>query len=87
MRTLLKKKIVSLGRVGDEEKPREVEIEQQLEKIWEAFFNESKIRVVKRFIQTSKLLRSLVYLIYAFLCLALNMEREFNLSNRLGLTE
>ena len=37
--------------------------------------------------QTNKLMKGLVQLIYAFLCLVLNLEREFNYDNLLGLTE
>ena len=58
-----------------------------MERIWETFFTDSKVRVIKRFIQTSKLMRSLVHLIYSFICLALNLERDFNYDNLLGLTE
>ena len=43
--------------------------------------------MIKRFIQTSKLMRSLVHLIFAFLSLALNLEREFSPDNVLGLLE
>ena len=63
------------------------EIEQFMEKIWETFFIESKIRVIRRFMQTSKIMKGLVQLIYSFICLALNLEREFNYDNLLGLTE
>ena len=45
------------------------------------------MRVIKRFIQTSKSLKGLVYLIYSIVCLALNLEREFSIDNLLGLTE
>ena len=58
-----------------------------MEKIWETFFIESKIRVIRRFMHTNKLMKSLVQLIYAFICLALNLEREFNYDNLLVLTE
>ena len=58
-----------------------------MEKIWETFFIESKIRVIRRFMQTNKLMKSLVQLIYAFICLTLNLEREFNHDNLLALTE
>ena len=58
-----------------------------LEKIWETFFIESKIRVIRRFMQTNKLMKGLVQLIYAFICLSLNLEREFNCDNLLGLSE
>jgi len=86
LRTLLKQKVVTLGRLNDET-PREIDILRSLEIIWETFFTESKIRVIRRFIQTSKLMRGLVHLIYSFVCLALNLEREFNYDNLLGLTE
>jgi len=80
---------VTLGRInGDDSLPREpVNVLACLTIIWETFFVESKVRVIRRFIQTSKLMRGLVQLIYAFLCLALNLEREFNFDNLLGLTE
>ena len=58
-----------------------------MEKIWETFFFESKIRVIRRFVQTSKLMRGLVHMIYAFVCLALNLERDFSFDNLMGLTE
>ena len=58
-----------------------------MEKIWETFFIESKIRVIRRFMHTNKLMKGLVQLIYAFICLALNLEREFNYDNLLVLTE
>ena len=86
LRTLLKQKVVTLGRLNDET-PREIDILRSLETIWETFFTESKIRVIRRFIQTSKLMRGLVHLIYSFVCLALNLEREFNYDNLFGLTE
>lgn len=37
--------------------------------------------------QTNKQMKGLVHLIYSFICLALNLEREFNYDNLLGLTE
>ena len=32
-------------------------------------------------------MKSLVHLIYSFVCLALDLEREFNVDNLLGLSE
>ena len=63
------------------------QVESHFEKIWETFFIESKIRVIRRFTQTSKLMRGLVRLVYAFICLALDLERDFSFDNLLGLTE
>ena len=37
--------------------------------------------------QTSKLMKGLVRLIYAFICLALDLERDFKTDNLLCLTE
>ena len=56
-------------------------------KIFENFFSETKIRVIRRFVATSKTLKGLLHLIYAFMCLALDLEREFSFDNLLGLTE
>ena len=53
----------------------------------DSFFTGQRIRVVKRFIQTSKLLRSLVNLIWSVTCLFLNIEKEFSGDNLLGLTD
>ena len=58
-----------------------------MEKIYETFFAEAKIRVIRRYIQSSKPMKSLVHLIYSFVCLALDLEREFNVDNLLGLSE
>ena len=88
LRTLLKQKLLSLGRLNcADDTPRDVNTEFALEKIYENFFSESKIRVVRRFVQTSKAMRGLVHLIYAFICVALDLERDFHTDNFMGLTE
>ena len=50
LRTLLRQKIMTLGRLGNEDAPRDTEVEAILEKIWETYFIESKVRVIRRFI-------------------------------------
>jgi len=50
LRTLLKQKIVALGRLRSDETPRETEIETSMTKLWEIFFTETKVRVIRRFI-------------------------------------
>ena len=76
-----------MGDDDDEHLAKSSEVESYLEKIWETFFIESKIRVIRRYTQTSKVMKGLVQLIYAFICLALDLERDFNFDNLLGLTE
>lgn len=58
-----------------------------MDRLRETFFSDAKVRVIKRFILSSKLMKNLVHLIFAVLCLFLNMEREFSFDNLLGLTE
>ena len=87
LRTLLKQKILTLGRLNGEEMSPETEITKCMQQIYETFFSESKVRVIRRFVQTSKLMKGLVHLVYAFMCLTLNLEREFSFDNLLGLTE
>ena len=53
LRTLLKQKLVILGRLNcneDNDLPRETETEYAFQKIWDNFFTESKIRVIRRFV-------------------------------------
>ena len=83
LRTLLKQRVASI--VAEE--PIAPEIEMLMERLRETFFSEARVRVIKRFIQTSKLMKNLVHLIFAVVCLILNLEREFSFDNLLGLTE
>ena len=87
LRTLLKQKVPTLGRLNGENSKRETEIEALLEKINQTYFSDSKIRVIRRFILSSKPMKALVHLIYAFVCLALNLEREFKVDNLLGVSD
>ena len=83
LRTLLKQKLITFSR---KQASDEIFSLKTLEKIRDTYFVESKVRVIRRFIHASKLMR-LVHLIYAFVALALNLEREFCFENALGLTE
>ena len=78
----------TLGRLnGENDLGKETEIQGMLEKINQVYFGDQKIRVIRRFIQSSKQMKSLVHLIYSFVCLALNLEREFKLDNLLGVSD
>ena len=69
------------------ESPRSKSIESALKNLKETFFSGQRIRLIKRFIQTSKLLKGLVQLVWSIICLFLNIEKEFSNDNLLGLTE
>jgi len=58
-----------------------------MHKINETFFSESKMRVIRRFTQTSKSMRQLVSLIHAIVCLVLDLERDFSSHNLLKLAD
>jgi len=60
LRTLLKQKIIAFSTVTEYEMPYENEIRACMEKINETFFAEAKMRVIRRFTQTSKLMKQLV---------------------------
>ena len=69
------------------ENPRSKSIEASLNQLKETFFTGDNIRLIKRLVKERKPLRGLIHLVWAVICLFLNMEREFNSSNLLGLTE
>ena len=58
-----------------------------LTRIYELFFRGEDFRHVKRTIQTNKLLKGIVTLIWTTICLFLNMERQFESDNLLGVSE
>lgn len=77
----------SLGRLNGENTVRETEIESLLEKINLKYFSDQTLRVIRRFILSSKPMKALVHLIYAFVCLSLNLEREYRPDNLLGIAD
>ena len=73
---------------------RELEIESLLMKLNENFFTEDKVRVIRyqkilpdQQVKKSKLMKGLVHMIYAFVCVAIDLERNFSLDNLLQITE
>ena len=90
LRTLLKKKIIALSLPNEANQISSDNIaliKASMEKINETFFTESKMRVIRRFTQTGKLMKQLVSLIHAFVCLAIDLERDYSAVNLLKLTE
>ena len=47
----------------------------------------AKMRVIRRFTQTSKLMKQLVSIVYGIVCLALDLERDYNTNNLLKVAE
>lgn len=78
LRTLIKQKIIAFSKLSEDDNPKDSELRICIEKINETFFSEAKMRVIRRFIQTSKLMKQLVHLIYSVVCLILDQEREHN---------
>ena len=54
LRTLMKKRIIALSQVGNEADADVSAIRESMNKINKTFFTESKVRVIRRFTQTSK---------------------------------
>ena len=87
LRTLMKKRIIAFSLDSTENSGEVAAIRTSLEKINKSFFSESKMRVIRRFTQTSKLMKQLVSIVYGIVCLALDLERDYHANNLLKVTE
>ena len=67
--------------------PKSPYYEEQFEILKETFLSGQRIRVIKRFIQTSKLMKNLVNVVWSYICVFLDIEQEYKVDNLLGLAK
>ena len=67
--------------------PKSPYYEEQFEILKETFLSGQRIRVIKRFIQTSKLMKNLVNVVWSYICVFLDIEQEYKSENLLGLAK